>query len=124
MWIGVASAFVVDIVPTKIRTACIAVYLFIITMIGGNFNILVAPLQSGFKKTGASEDTSLRWALLITYPGVYFLSSILFLIAFFLTRIDIRRKRRVDEYTMINEEVSERAEAGEGALEEESKEEK
>lgn len=104
MWIGVASAMVVDVAPSKIRTACIAIYLFIITMIGGNFNLLVPPLQDGFENAGASEDQALRWALFLTYPGTYFASSILFLFAFFLTRIDIRRKKRVDEYTLINEE--------------------
>ncbi len=106
MWIGVASALVVDITPTKVRTACIAIYLFIITMIGGNFNLLVPPLQEGFENTGANANVSLRWALFLTYPGVYLASSILFLFAFFLTRIDIRRKRKVDEYTLINEERS------------------
>lgn len=95
MWIGVTSAIVVDLAPSKIRTGAIALYLFIITVIGGNFNLLVAPLRSGFNKH-FSYLASYRWALFLTFPGVYAFSSLLFVLAFFLLRLDLRHKRIVE----------------------------
>lgn len=58
MWIGVTTAVVIDLVPKQIRTTAIAVYLFIITLIGGNFNVLVSPLKTAF------DDY--KWALFLT----------------------------------------------------------
>ena len=104
MWIGVATAIVVDLVPSKIRTASIAVYLFIITVIGGNFNVIVDPIQKSFEDDGLSDSYSYRWALFLTYPGLYVLSSLLFIVTFFLMRWDLKRKRRMEEaYMLINE---------------------
>lgn len=103
MWIGVTSAIVVDLAPSKVRTAAIGLYLFIITVIGGNFNLLVEPLRSAFSKY--SDLVSYRWSLALTYPGVYALSSILFLLAFFLMRLDLKLKIKVEESLMVNEEA-------------------
>ena len=81
MWIGVTMAVVVDIVPVLIQGSAIAVYLFIITVVGGNFNILVtAFVQAGLER---------EWALLITFPGLYMLSSLLFILTFFVLRCEI-----------------------------------
>ena len=99
MWIGVTSAIIVDLAPSKIRTGAIAVYLFIITVIGGNFNLLVEPLRSGFNKH-MSYIASYRWALFLTFPGVYAFSSLLFVLAFLLMRLDLKHKRMVEEGTM------------------------
>ena len=63
MWIGVTIAVVVDLVPALIQGSVIAVFLFVITVIGGNFNVLV----SVFVQTGLDR----KWALLITFPGLY-----------------------------------------------------
>ena len=81
MWIGVTIAVVVDIVPVLIQGSVIAVYLFIITVIGGNFNILVTV----FVQAGLGRE----WALLITFPGLYMLSSFLFIVTFFVLRCEI-----------------------------------
>ncbi len=102
MWIGVTTAIVVDLAPTKIRTAAIALYLFIITIIGGNFNLLVPPLKSAFQHS-FSELASYRWALFITFPGVYAFSSLLFLLAFFLMRLDLKRKQMLEETMIVNQ---------------------
>lgn len=81
MWIGVTMAVVVDIVPVLIQGSVIAVYLFIITVIGGNFNILVTVfVQAGLER---------EWALLITFPGLYVLSSFLFIVTFFVLRCEV-----------------------------------
>ena len=99
MWIGVLSAIVLDISPKKIRTTVIAVYLFIITVIGGNFNVLVAPIQKALKKhIHGDDDTqelrSMQWTLFLTFPCLYALSSLLFVLAFLLMRFDIKWKER------------------------------
>ena len=100
MWIGVTTAIVVDLAPTKIRTAAVALYLFIITIIGGNFNLLVPPLKTAFQHV--SKFSGYKWALLITYPGVYAFSSLLFLLAFFLMRLDLKRKERLEHTLVVN----------------------
>lgn len=81
MWIGVTLAVVVDVVPVLIQGSVIAVYLFIITVVGGNFNILVTV----FVEAGLHRE----WALLITFPGLYMLSSFLFIVTFFVLRCEI-----------------------------------
>ena len=90
MWIGVTLALVVDLVPGVIKTASVSIYLFVITIIGGNFNLVVAPIKEALH--GQYE-----WALFITFPGLYLLSSVLFFCTFFLLRFDLKRKRRREE---------------------------
>jgi len=83
MWIGVTLAVVVDIVPVLIQGSVIAMFLFVITVIGGNFNILVTV----FVQAGLGRE----WALLIMFPGLYILSSFLFILTFFVLRCEIAR---------------------------------
>ena len=95
MWIGVTSAIVVDLAPSKIRTGVIGVYLFIITVIGGNFNLIVTPITHGFEKH-FSTLASYQFSLSLTFPGVYALSSLLFVFAFLLMRLDLKRKQSLE----------------------------
>ena len=81
MWIGVTIAVVVDLVPALIQGSVIAVFLFVITVIGGNFNVLV----SVFVQAGLDR----KWALLITFPGLYMMGSFLFVITFFVLRCEV-----------------------------------
>lgn len=61
MWIGITIAVIVELIPSDIRTTGIAVYLFIITNIGGNMQLLVPPIKSYFKDThDYSEVDALR----------------------------------------------------------------
>ena len=101
MWVGVLSAIVIDISPTKIRTSVIAIYLFIITVIGGNFNVLVPPLEKGFEHHTSKYDAT-KWAIFLTFPCLYVLSSIIFILAFFLIRIDIKVKKKRDAALSLN----------------------
>lgn len=103
MWIGVTTTIVVDLAPSKIRTAAVALYLFIITIIGGNFNLLVEPIRQGFNKH-TSYLTSYRLALLLTFPGVYALSSLIFVLAFLLMRWDLKRKQKLEQTMVVNAE--------------------
>ncbi|XP_065917102.1 MFS-type efflux pump MSMEG_3705-like isoform X2 [Dysidea avara] len=98
MWIGVTLALVVDLVPSYIRTTIVAVYLFIVTLIGGNFNLAVA----AFISAGLSRTT----ALVLCFPCLYALSSVLFLITFFVMRYDLKKKKQHDEMPLVvNEPV-------------------
>ena len=92
MWIGVTLAIVVDIVPSKIKTAAVAIYLFVITVIGGNFNLIVDPITKSI-----NSEYALPIALTVTFPGLYFISSFLFLATFFVVRYDIKRRARLEE---------------------------
>lgn len=103
MWIGVTTAIVVDLAPSKVRTGAVAIYLFIITVIGGNFNLIVEPIRKGFNQHFSYLD-SYRLALLFTFPGVYAISSALFVVAFLLLRLDLKHKQRVEQSMLVNEE--------------------
>lgn len=81
MWVGVTLAVVVELVPNAIRTASVAFYLFIISIIGGNVPLLVPVIK---------QSLGLRNALYILFPGLYVLSSGLFLLTLFVLKRDLR----------------------------------
>lgn len=91
MWVGVTLAVVVELVPAHIRTAAVAVYLFIITNIGGNVPLLVPPIQHSFENQDYTKAEALRGALYILYPGLFVLGGVLFLLTLFVVRRDQRR---------------------------------
>lgn len=99
MWIGATSAIIVDLSPTKIRTASLALYFFIVTVIGGNFNLLVEPIKQGFAHHFDST-MSLRLALLFTFPALYVIGALLFLLSYFLMQIDFRLKPSAETYVL------------------------
>lgn len=92
-------ALVVDLIPSYIRTTTIAVYLFIITLIGGNFNLVVsACIAAGLSRT---------IALVLCFPCLYALSSAIFLLTFFVMRYDLKKKKMLDEMPLlVNEPVT------------------
>lgn len=85
---GVTLTVVVELVPNTIRSPAIAGYLFIISIIGGNVPLLVPPLK---------KITSLRVALYILFPGLYLVSSVLFLLTLLSLKRDMRRAQEEDE---------------------------
>ena len=95
MWVGVTTALVVDLAPSRVRTGAVSIYLFIITLIGGNFNLLVTPILNAIEQS-LPHLLSLRITLSVTFPGVYVLSSLLFIATFFLMRSDLRKKARLE----------------------------
>ncbi|KAK9887909.1 hypothetical protein WA026_000212 [Henosepilachna vigintioctopunctata] len=70
MWFGILFAILVEIVPLKVRSTTVGIFLFFMNNIGGNLPILVEPL---------SKSIGYREALYILYAGFYGISSILFL---------------------------------------------
>ncbi|CAH1787144.1 unnamed protein product, partial [Owenia fusiformis] len=98
MWIGVCLAVVVDLVPYNLRASAVALYVFIISAIGGNMNIFVSPI---------SEVLDLRIALLITFPGLYVLGAAFFLLTLIIMKVCKKRLPNhddLDEYTPLLQE--------------------
>ena len=60
MWISITMTIVLELVPVDLRTSSIALYLFVITNIGGNAPLLVTPIQNAFHKYGLNNQDSLR----------------------------------------------------------------
>ena len=60
MWVGVALAVLVELVPADVRTTAVAAYFFIISNIGGNMPLLVPPVKKAFMNAGFGEVDSLR----------------------------------------------------------------
>lgn len=85
---GVTLTIVVELVPSTIRTPSIAYYLFVISIIGGNMPLLVPQLKKVY---------GLRTALYILFPGLYVLSSVLFLLTVFALKRDLLRAKIQDD---------------------------
>lgn len=71
MWIGVCVAVVVDLVPADLTASAVAIYFFVIQLIGGNINVIVTPL---------TDSLDYRLALLITFPGFYLVAAAIFVV--------------------------------------------
>ncbi|XP_052789670.1 protein spinster homolog 1-like [Mya arenaria] len=100
MWIGITLAIVVEMIPSNIRTSAVAVYLFIISNIGGNMPLLVPPIQQAFENGGYTKSQSLRGALYILYPGLYVAGAVLFIPAMFLLKRDQKRMQFMEYVNM------------------------
>jgi len=85
MWIGIVITVVLEMTPKNMHSTSVAIYMFIVTNIGGNAPLLVPYIQSLF------HSDPLRNTLLILFPGTYVLSSVFFaLILFFAGRDALR----------------------------------
>lgn len=104
MWIGITLAIVVELIPSNVRTSAVAVYLFIISNIGGNMPLLVPPIQEAFESHGYNKSQSLRAALYILYPGLYVLGAVLFIPAMFIMKRDAE-KIQGDNYVRMIDHV-------------------
>ena len=60
MWVGVTLTVLVELVPSNIRTSAVAVYLFIISNVGGAMPLLVPPIQLALENTGYDRTDALR----------------------------------------------------------------
>lgn len=75
MWFGILFAILVEIVPLKVRSTTVGLFLFVMNNIGGNLPILVDPV---------SKAIGYRESIYIFYAGFYGISSIMFLLTMFL----------------------------------------
>ena len=84
MWIGATLAVVTELAVPELRTMAVAIFLFVIMNMGGNANLVLPWLE---------QSLSQQHALLILYPGLYALSSVLFAITWLVLRRASRRQR-------------------------------
>ncbi|GAB5355368.1 hypothetical protein AAMO2058_000199900 [Amorphochlora amoebiformis] len=69
MWLGVAMTIMVGLVPDRMRTSSVALYLFIVDNIGSFGLLFVRPIERGF---------GYQVAMLALVPGVYILAGVTF----------------------------------------------
>jgi len=131
MYTGVVMNMIIELSPSSkhLSVTSIALYLFIITNIGGSSPLLVPLVKQVFDKmyvyhfyasvligesiTGVSAETSftitqmgaegLQQALLWLFPGLYALSSFLFCVAFCLLRRDLVKSHEEDDICDLQE---------------------
>lgn len=80
MWVGITLAVVVELVPSEIKTTAVAAYLFIISNIGGNANLLVPPLAQHFESQHYSKSDSLRCKYIVIFTYLYWCTFLIFYI--------------------------------------------
>lgn len=68
MWFGILFAILVEIVPLRVRSTTVGVFLFVMNNIGGNLPIAVEPV---------SKAIGYRESLYIFYAGFYGISKFL-----------------------------------------------
>ena len=85
MWLGVCVAIVIELVPKDLSASAVAVYFFIIQIIGGNMTLFVTPL---------TEALSYRGALLVLFPGMYIYAALLFIVT--LAMVTCRDNNKTD----------------------------
>lgn len=68
MWFGIVFAILVEIVPLKVRSTTVGIFLFVMNNIGGNLPIVVEPV---------SKAIGYRESLMIFYAGFYGISKYL-----------------------------------------------
>jgi len=72
-WFAVLFTVIVEIVEPEVRSTCIAVFLFLMNLVGGNLPVIVTPLREHFQ--------DYRVALYLVWPGFLSISAFIFLLA-------------------------------------------
>jgi len=72
-WFAVLFTVIVEIVEPEVRSTCIALFLFIMNLFGGNLPVIVSPLRTYYG--------DYRAALYLVWPGFLAISGVLFLFA-------------------------------------------
>nr|XP_039262749.1 protein spinster-like [Styela clava] len=83
MWFGIIFAVLVELLPTEVRSTCLATFFFVINNIAGLVLLGVPKLK---------DNMGSRQALTLVYPGFYLISSFFFALAQILLRREVRSK--------------------------------
>ncbi|XP_021341763.1 uncharacterized protein LOC110442462 isoform X2 [Mizuhopecten yessoensis] len=100
MWIGITLAVIVELMPVDIRTTGIALYLFIITNIGGNVQLLIPSIRDAFESAEYSKSEAWRATLYILYPGPYIYGALVYILVFFVIKRDLKRAQSSNYHEM------------------------
>jgi len=88
-WFAVLFTVIVEIVDPEVRSTCIAIFLFLMNLVGGNLPVIVAPLRTALQ--------GYRTALYLVWPGFLAISAVFFLLASFPLWIkDKRNNKKLD----------------------------
>jgi len=87
-WFAVLFTVIVEIVEPEVRSTCLAIFLFLMNLVGGNLPVIVSPLRSYF------DDY--RTALYLVWPGFLAISAVIFLLASF--PLWVRDRRATKQY--------------------------
>eukprot|EP00091_Calanus_sinicus_P014436 TRINITY_DN3197_c0_g1_i1.p1 TRINITY_DN3197_c0_g1~~TRINITY_DN3197_c0_g1_i1.p1 ORF type:complete len:463 (-),score=120.15 TRINITY_DN3197_c0_g1_i1:123-1511(-) len=72
-WFAILFTVIVEIVDPEVRSTCIAIFLFLMNLVGGNLPVIVSPLRSYFN--------DYRSALYLVWPGFLTISAVIFAVA-------------------------------------------
>jgi len=72
-WFAVLFTVIVEIVEPEVRSTCIAIFLFLMNLVGGNLPVIVTPLRIYFGEY--------RTAMYLVWPGFLAVSSVVFFLA-------------------------------------------
>ncbi|XP_060069712.1 protein spinster homolog 1-like isoform X2 [Ylistrum balloti] len=100
MWIGITLAVIVELMPVDIRTTGVALYLFIITNIGGNVQLLIPSIREAFESHDYSKIQAWRATLYILYPGPYIYGALVYILVFFVVKRDQKRAQSSNYHEM------------------------
>ncbi|KAF0308559.1 Protein spinster 1 [Amphibalanus amphitrite] len=91
LWFPISLVVLVELTPAELRNAAVAFYIFVITNIGGNMQLLLKPLMGAFQRTGRSYLQAYRGALFVLFPGQYVLAACLYLAALVALKAETQR---------------------------------
>lgn len=100
MWIGITLAVIVELMPSDIRTTGVALYLFIITNIGGNVQLLIPSIRDAFESADYSKADAWRATLYILYPGPYIYGALVYILVFIVIKRDQKRAQNSTYHEM------------------------
>lgn len=72
MWLGVCIAVAIDMVPPDVGANAVALFFFVVNLIGGNLNLALPPLEAA---------VGLQKAMIILFPGMYIAAALLFVVS-------------------------------------------
>lgn len=105
MWMGITICVVIEVVPMQRRTFSLSLFLFAVAFLGGNFNLLLTPVQN-------FANNSITDALLLLFPGMFALCSMFFMAALIILRARAKKKAAIG---VVPKAESPSASAGGGA---------
>ncbi|XP_033729756.1 LOW QUALITY PROTEIN: MFS-type efflux pump MSMEG_3705-like [Pecten maximus] len=100
MWIGITLAVIVELMPADIRTTGVALYLFIITNIGGNIQLLIPSIREAFESADYTKTQAWRATLYILYPGPYIYGALVYILVFIVVKRDQKRAQSSNYHEM------------------------
>jgi len=85
-WFAILFTVIIEVVKPEVKGISIALFLFLMNIVGGNLPIIVEPIKEAFG--GEANENSTRNAIVIVWPCLIAVSAVLFFVA----SIPLKRK--------------------------------